>query len=391
MFNHENYIKTKGNFTAEEIIQQPEMWRQTVQVLEEKMPEIAVFMKRCNINVPGLRVCITGAGSSGFCAEMIAAAANMYLGYNADAPHTTDIVGSIDSVLFEDVPTLLISLARSGNSPESVGAVEYARKKVKQLFEICITCAKDGALCKISDDSENGNVLKIVLPEKTCDRGFAMTSSFTSMAVAAYGVLSILAYKNFLEFEDNINKLASAVSDSLDNLYETAKKAVSDKSLKSFDRAAFLGAGALKGVARESFVKMCELSAGGVNVVWDTPMGFRHGPKAMITGDTFILHFISGDPLTQKYDIDLLNELIAGKQKQNYKIIAVSGMPLDIDGIDYEAVFKTEFANDFYFAAAGVVFPQIFAFLKSQSMGITSDDPCPGGDVNRVVKGVTIY
>ena len=381
MFKHEDYIKTKGNFTAEEIIQQPEMWLETVQIIENKLPEIKAFMDKC-LDRPILRVCITGAGSSGYCAETLAAAAVMYLGYKVYAPHTTDIVGSPDSVLYQDVPTLLISLARSGNSPESVGAVKYAREKIKDLFEICVTCAENGALCKISEESEK--ILKIVLPAKTCDRGFAMTSSFTSMAVAAYGILS---YKNFPEFKNNIANLASVISGSLDNLSAAAQKAVADKN---FDRVAFLGAGALKGIAREGFVKMCELSAGRVNVVWDTPMGFRHGPKSMITDNTYIMHFISGDTLTRKYDIDLLNELAA--QKQGYKIIAISGAPENISGgADYKIIFNNNFANDFYFAVAGVVFAQLFAFFKSQALGVTSDDPCPGGEVNRVVKGVTVY
>ena len=379
-FKYENYIETKGSFTAEEILQQPQMWLETAQILEKKLPEITAFMDRCG-KIPGLRVCITGAGSSGYCADMLSAAINMYLGYKAESPHTTDIVGSTDSVLFEDVPTLLISLARSGNSPESIGAVKYARKKITRLFEICVTCAKDSALAKISAGKEN--VLQIVLPDKTCDKGFAMTSSFSSMAVASYGILS---YKNFAEYKNNIIKLASAVSGSINNLCKTAQAAIAGKP---FDRLAVLGAGTLKGLSREASLKMCELTAGGVNVVSETPMGFRHGPKSMITGDTFIIHMISNNPLTKKYDIDLLKELIA--HKRGNKIIAVSSMPLGIDGVDYEAAFSTEFANDFYFAAAGVVFGQIFAFFKSQSMGITTDNPCPSGEVNRVVKGVTIY
>jgi len=378
-FKSEDYINTQGGITSAEIIQQPQMWNETAAILGKRLPEITAFMERCNR--PDLRVCITGAGSSGYCADMLAAAINMYLGYKAESPHTTDIVGSTDSVLFEDAPTLLISLARSGNSPESVGAVKYARKKVKDLFEICVTCAKDSALAKISEQNEN--VLQIVLPEKTCDGGFAMTSSFSSMAVAAYGILS---YKNFDEFKKNISIVASVIKNSLDELCNIAQTAVNEKE---FDRVAFLGAGPLKGIAHESYVKMCELSAGAVNVLYESPMGFRHGPKSMITEHTFILHFISGNPLTHKYDMDLLNELVS--QKRGNKIIAVSGMPLGIDGVDYKVAFNTEFANDFYFAIASVVFPQVFAFFKSQALGVTTDNPCPTGQVNRVVRGVTIY
>ena len=380
IFKGEDFIETKGNFTAEEIIQQPQMWLETAQILAGKLPEITEFMNRC-LDRPVLRVCLTGAGSSGYCGEVVSAASIEHLGYKSYAPHTTDIVGSPETVLYKDVPTLLISFGRSGNSPESVGAVEYARKYITDLFEICVTCAKDSSLAKISEGKEN--VMQIVLPDKTCDKGFAMTSSFSSMAVAAYGILS---YKNFAEFKNNITNLASAVSSSINNLCLVAQKAIAEKS---FDRMAVLGAGILKGMSREASLKMCELTAGAVNVVSETPMGFRHGPKSMITDDTFIIHMISNNPMTKKYDIDLLKELLAHKHEN--RIITISGTPLDIPGIDYEVVFNNEFSNDFYFSVASVVFGQIFAFLKSQSMGITTDNPCPSGEVNRVVKGVTIY
>ena len=358
------------------------MWLETARILEKRLPDITGFMERCR--TPGLRVCIAGAGSSGYCGEIISAAANKYLGYISDAPHTTDIVGSPESFLHEDIPTLLISLARSGNSPESAGAVEYARKKIKRLFEICVTCSANGELFKISEENkENENILNILLPEKTCDKGFAMTSSFTSMAVAAYGILS---YNNFPAFKNDVSALGGCISESLNKLVCSAQKTISEKP---FDRAAFLGAGIHKGLAREAANKMGELTAGKINVVSDTPLEFRHGPKSMVDDNTVIMHIISEDLLTRKYDIDLLCELIS--QKRENKIITVSAGKPDVEGIDYEIILNNNFSNDFYFGIAGAVFAQIFAFIKSQEMGITTDNPCPGGDLNREVKGVTIY
>ena len=38
-----------------------------------------------------------------------------------------------------------------------------------------------------------------------------------------------------------------------------------------------------------------------------------------------------------------------------------------------------------------IMFAQTLAVMKSLSMGITPDNPCPTGEVNRVVKGVTLY
>ena len=36
-------------------------------------------------------------------------------------------------------------------------------------------------------------------------------------------------------------------------------------------------------------------------------------------------------------------------------------------------------------------FAQTLAVLKSLELNITPDNPCPTGEVNRVVKGVTLY
>ena len=38
-----------------------------------------------------------------------------------------------------------------------------------------------------------------------------------------------------------------------------------------------------------------------------------------------------------------------------------------------------------------IMFAQTLAVMKSLSMGITPDNPCPTGEVNRVVKGVILY
>ena len=38
-----------------------------------------------------------------------------------------------------------------------------------------------------------------------------------------------------------------------------------------------------------------------------------------------------------------------------------------------------------------VLFAETLALTKSLSLGITPDNPCPTGEVNRVVKGVTLY
>ena len=379
-FRVEDYVVTHGEATAREIIQQPEMWRKTFEILEELQPTIKGFMENAFAH-KNLQVYFVGAGSSQFCAEIVAPGVNQFLGYNTFAVATTDIVSVPDSLLKEEIPTMIVSFARSGNSPESIATVEYARKKVKTLYEIAVTCASDGKLARLTGNSENR--LTINLPKKTNDEGFAMTSSLTSMALAAYG---IFAFESFQKVKGEALALATLIENKMQELAAKGKDVAEGFD---FERVAFLGCGTHKGAAHEATVKMCELTIGNINVVHDSSLGFRHGPKFMIKDNTYTVHFIADDELTRKYDIDFLKEAVAFKKKN--KIIALSSAPTGVEGVDVPFVYGEKLANDFYLSIVNVVFAQMFAFFTSQKMGINTDSPSADGAVNRVVQGVNLY
>ena len=93
----------------------------------------------------------------------------------------------------KDFPTVLVSFARSGNSPESVVAVQLAEQIVTDLYQVTITCAKDGKLAKQAVGNEKN--LLLLMPEKSNDQGFAMTGSYTCMALTALLVLILYRMK----------------------------------------------------------------------------------------------------------------------------------------------------------------------------------------------------
>ena len=60
--------------------------------------------------------------------------------------------------------------------------------------------------------------------------------------------------------------------------------------------------------------------------------------------------------------------------------------------VDYFYSFDNETdADNMYLAFEYILAAQLIALYKSLSFGITPDNPCPSGEVNRVVKGVTLY
>ena len=80
-----------------------------------------------------------------------------------------------------------------------------------------------------------------------------------------------------------------------------------------FNRVIYLGAGPFFGLAHEAQLKILELTAGQVATMYESPVGFRHGPKSLINEQTIVLLFGSVNPYTKQYDLDLIKE-VAGDQ-----------------------------------------------------------------------------
>ena len=97
-----------------------------------------------------------------------------------------------------------------------------------------------------------------------------------------------------------------------------------------FDRIVYLGNIALKGVAQESALKMLELTAGKVATMYDSQLGFRHGPKSIINDTPLTVAYLSDDAYRRQYELDLIKEM-SGQRKGN-KIVAESSV--SILGID---------------------------------------------------------
>lgn len=112
-------------WTAKEIEQQPECWKKTWQSIQEKRADIQAFLNQA-LAAPNARIILTGAGTSAFAGRALAPILSGHIKRRVDAIATTDLVADPQEYLAEDIPTLLISFARSGNSPESVASLDVA-------------------------------------------------------------------------------------------------------------------------------------------------------------------------------------------------------------------------------------------------------------------------
>ena len=375
--------ETSSTFTLTEIYQQPATWEKTCRQIEEHKEEIQKFIDQV-IKCEDYDVILTGAGTSEFVGNALFPHLAGLLNHKAKSYGTTDIVATPEAYLSRTKPTLLISFGRSGNSPESVGAIDAAEAVCDNVYHLFVTCNKNGALSKRADTTDN--CYAINLTDETHDQSFAMTSSFSNMYLATY----LCFHLNELdEVLDKVRKIAAAGQNFLDNKYGIAQKIVDEYN---FERIVYLGSNTLKGTSQESALKMLELTAGRVVTMYDTPMGFRHGPKSIVDDTTLTVVYLSDDPYTRQYELDLVKEM-SGQRKGN-KIVAV------LNRMDEEAAALVDYAVSFDLDGAYenvllgldyILFAQTVAVLKSLSLSITPDNPCPTGEVNRVVQGVTLY
>jgi tagatose-6-phosphate ketose/aldose isomerase len=363
--------------TSREIAQQPAVWRDVSAMLAERAAEVRQFVEPL-LALPDLRIVLCGAGTSAFAGEILAPSLTRALGRRVDAVATTDVVSNPREVFAEDVPTLLVSFSRSGDSPESVASTQLADQCLLSVHHLVVTCDVNGSMAR--EHASAATSLVLLMPEAANDRGFAMTSSFTAMLLATWLVLAPTG-------PSQPGQLAEQLAAAGDQVLAQSP-AIAELAGRGYDRVVYLGSGPLNGLARESALKMLELTAGRVVSYYDTSLGFRHGPKAVLDDRTLVVVFLSNDPYTRRYDEDIVTELCQSIGQRHVLVVAAR----DTDAVPVGLrVTGLDDAGDATLALPFVVVAQLLALRSSLVRGVTPDNPFPDGEVNRVVRGVTVH
>ncbi|MFK4998839.1 SIS domain-containing protein [Bacillus sp. N9] len=294
--------QVEQSHTLREIEQQPALWVKAVKQFAKEKTKMEAFLDNLEKKHKHIRVIFTGAGTSAFIGETIYPYVRRAIrnrGWEAECISTTNLTATPYYFLDADIPTIMVSFARSGNSPESIAAVELAEKIVKDFYEITITCNRDGALAKRERSEEEQLVL--LLPDEANDKGLAMTSSYSTMMLTALYLFS----ENKEQFEQLVERIANAGEEIL----KASKEIIPQLVKESISKLVYLGSGVFEGLSRESALKCLELTGGSISTMYDTPLGFRHGPKSILDKETMVVVYLSNNPYTRKYDLDMLKEL----------------------------------------------------------------------------------
>jgi len=370
--------KRLGYFhTLREICQQPWTWLQTAERMiasREKLTEIIKDMRS---------VTLTGSGSSQYAAECVHFVLQNGLGVRIESVSGGDLLIYGGKVLPPERPGVLISLARSGDSPESRGAIEFLLNVEPKVRHIVVTCNEQGSLAR--EWRDHAKVHVITLPKETNDQSLVMTSSFTNLLLAT-------RFLSMSEKPDEYLRLCKALSAIAKQLIATNFDVLAETAKTNFERVVFLGSGARFGASREAALKMLEMTAGRVTTLCETYLGFRHGPMSYVQEKTLIVCFLSSDSVLRAYELDLLQELDR-KNLGLSKLIVGERIPrstLRKEDVAIDCPGLAELGDE-EAVTIDVVVAQLLGFFRCLKEGLRPDSPSEEGIIQRVVGKFPIH
>lgn len=347
--------------TLREILQQPATWADTARL--QRSPQwLAALDPRPQ------HVVLTGSGSSMYVGECLAPTLQLGLGIPAQAISAGSLLTHWRSVL-PPGKGLLISLARSGDSPESCAVVSRLLAEAPDYRHLVITCNANGRLAISYRDDPRVSVL--VLDERTNDRSLVMTSSFTNLLLAGTG----LARQP--RDEDAANALCRLAG--VQRIFDEQADAIAAVAAGDFSRVVYLGSGGALGAAHECALKMLEMTDGAVITMAESYLGLRHGPMSSLDDKTLVVAFLSPDPAVRGYETDLLREL-SRKRLGMTRVLVGEGIASGLLGPGDLAVELPGLGttDDALPLLADVVVGQLLAFFRCLALGGKPDAPSQG-------------
>lgn len=382
----EDEQKARGLFfTPREIAQQPDTWETTLRIFQEHQERICSFLDSAGVRDSLEQrpvVMLIGAGTSDYIGRALELLLRQKWGCEVSAVASTDMLPNLEEYLVPGRRYLWISFSRSGDSPEGVAVLEQAIQRYSSVAHLVVTCNAQARMAEICKQSARACV--VVLDDAVNDRSLAMTSSFTNMVVMGQCLANAWSIE---EYSEVVTQLVCAGRNLLSRAAEEAERIAA----RGFSRVCFIGTGALASVAKESALKVLEMTAGQVQAMSETVLGLRHGPMAALDTQTLLLCFVSGDRRGAKYASDLLSEI--GEKGIVGERVAVGPASAKAEFAPYcdSYVAVEDDIDDAYRPVVDVIFGQMLGLYCSVAHDLKPDSPSPDGVINRVVQKFRIY
>jgi len=380
-------------FTPREIAQQPKTWETTLEIFKQHRQRICDFLDSVGVREALEQrpvVMLIGAGTSDYIGQALELLIRQKWGCEVLTVASTDMLPNLAEYVVPGRKYLWISFSRSGDSPEGVAVLEQAIQLYPEVAHLVVTCNSKARMMEICKGSKRSCV--VVLDDAVNDRSLAMTSSFTNMVVMGQCLANAWSIE---EYTSILFLLVSAGEQMLTRAADEAERIAA----QGYTRICFIGGGALASVAKESALKVLEMTAGQVQAMSETVLGLRHGPMAALDKQTLFVCFVSGDERRAKYASDLLSEIgekgivgervAVGTAAAKAEIAPFCDWYLAID--DASTHSEEEAISDSYRAVVDVIFGQMLGLYCSVAHELKPDSPSPDGVINRVVQKFRIY
>ncbi len=287
-----------GQHSLREIMSQPDVWAEALQVFNAKRDDLAVFWASAKPEA----VIVTGCGSTYYLA-LTAARLLRHSGLNAIACPASELLLHTKSICIPSQRYLLLSVSRSGYTSETARAQQVFKAKAGGPV-VTVTCDSGSPLALESDFT--------IAIDAAQEKSVAQTRSFSSMAIALQQLAAALAGQ-----DQSASHPLPALCRQLLERYSDLARALGENS--AIEKFFFLGMGALYGIACEAMLKMKEMSL-SYSEAYHT-LEFRHGPMSTVGAGSLVIGLIS--PGSARPEIRLLHEMA----DMGARVLAISPAP----------------------------------------------------------------
>jgi tagatose-6-phosphate ketose/aldose isomerase len=373
-------------YTPHEILHQPATWQTTYKICAARRPDLLRFLRETGLGAAPLlppTVFLVGAGTSDYVGQALTSLLRRLWECEVWAVPSTDLLTNFDDFVFSDRRYLWVSFSRSGESAEGLAVLEAAIETHPNVRHLLVTCNQTGRMAAVCEKKPE-RAFVLTLDDATNDRGLAMTSSYTNMVVAGHCLAHAFS-------PDDYAGQFSLLRRAGERFLERAQEVAGVIAQEDFAKVCFVGSGVLRAVARESALKVLELTAGKIQTMSESALGLRHGPMSALDGNTLFVSFVSRDRRRRSYELDLIDEV--RKKHLAKRCVVVTPDSTDRLGsiADHVLSLHAPDLRDEYRAPVDVMLAQLLGLFSSLRLGLKPDSPSPNGAISRVVSQVNIY
>lgn len=320
-------------FTLKEIQEQPEVLKKVLNK-EKEIKKILSLTDR-------ERVAFIGCGSSYYLPMAVAYHVRRKMNIPAYALTGFGTLRYPNTRFEKNKDYLIVAISRSGESSETVSALESLKDKT-HFKTVSVTCEAGSTITKLSDTS--------LILEFVDEKSIVMTQSVTSMVLS----LQIAMEDKGLEvIPELLKEVLENASDSFDRL-----------NLNEFEHFIYLGYDEYLGIANEGALKIREMALSN-SETYET-LEYRHGPKSLVTKGSLIFFLPSSESFKEEERL--------GKEMQQLGATTVNISPWSSDAFNLWIDTKLDVV-DRSDMVLRLVPLQIAAFKRAIQKGINPDKP----------------